>query len=541
MVRSVRTALSVGLSGISDWLERRPWMAALILVGMYIPCALESSRSTPLSHDELFTMYLSGAPTVRALWADVRSFDLNPPLSYLLTRLTGHLDGSGALGLRLPEILGFLMFLLGVFRFVRVRMGAAYGLFTGVLLMGSVLWELATLARPYALMLGFLALALVGWQVAGGEPVKGIPRRRLGVCLLGLGVCGMVFSHLFAVLSVAALAGAELWRGWSRKRTDCSVLGALVVPLLALPAYLPMLHAHGRSIFPPAFQPDGTAVFEFYTGSVDRELISLLLTALLVLVLLGPAHLRGGRGAGWFFTGAEWCGVILLMASPLVLIAELLATHGAFFARYGAPASVGVALLTAALLGRWTLWQGRPDGRAALLGGVVVLLTSGLASSWTMAFADGTVWPTRAHSEPAMQICQACLRTAALDPAVPLVDASGLTFVQMTHYESDRTMRRVFYLTDAAASEQYAHANIFERMGELVEHFHLRGQVKRYPEFLREHPRFFVFGRYSYPEDWLLRKLVADGAEVRMLGSVSDSYRDTELYEVRMGVANRLR
>ena len=539
---AVRTQISAGLQRLVARVERQPWIAVALLIALYVPCELEASRQTPLTHDELFTAYISGAPTLRRLWADLRGFDLNPPLSYLLTRLTAPLDGRGALGLRLPEMAGFLVFLLAIFRFVRLRLGALFGLYTAILLMGSLLGELATLARPYALLLGFLGLALVGWQIAVQEasaPDRTTGRRRAqGVGLLALAVCGMLASHLFALLSVGALVGAELWRARARRRLDRPVLLALLLPLLALPVYLPMMRSHGVALFPQAFQPDGVAVFDFYTGSVERELIALCLTALLVLLLLGPAHLRSGRDAaepGWFFTGPEWCAVILLLGSPLLLIAELALTHGAFFARYGYSASLGVALLTAALLARWTLWAGRPDGRAALLGSVVVLLMSGLAVSWPMAFLDGSVWPTRAHSEPAMQLCQVCIRTAALDPGLPLVDASGLAFVQMTHYESDATMRRVFYLTDTEASTQYAHANIFERMGEVVAHFHLRGQVEAYPSFTREHPHFFVFGRYSYPEDWLLRKLVADGADVRMLGLISDSYRDTELYEVRTG------
>ena len=51
---------------------------------------------------------------------------------------------------------------------------------------------------------------------------------------------------------------------------------------------VPMLRNHGSAIYPQAFQPTGETIFEFYIGLVERELIALLLTGLLVLLILGP-------------------------------------------------------------------------------------------------------------------------------------------------------------------------------------------------------------------------------------------------------------
>jgi hypothetical protein len=190
--------------------------------------------------------------------------------------------------------------------------------------------------------------------------------------------------------------------------------------------------------------------------------------------------------------------------------------------------------LSSALLGRWTMDGRRPDGRAALVGAGILLLMSGLWRAIPLQLRAGNFIPTIANSEPPLKPCQACLETAAIDVSIPLVDASGLTFLEMNHQETPATLARVYYLTDEAASTRYAHANIFEPMPQLVTDFNLRGHAVEYDDFVRQHPHFFVLGRYDYPEDWLLRKLTAEKANIRVVGHVEDGYRDTELYEVTM-------
>jgi hypothetical protein len=78
----------------------------------------------------------------------------------------------------------------------------------------------------------------------------------------------------------------------------------------------------------------------------------------------------------------------------------------------------------------------------------------------------------------------------------------------------------------------WTHATIFEGLPEEAAYFHLRGHVQSYKSFREQNRHFFVFGRYDYPEDWLLRKLTADGATIRVVGRVADTYKDREVYEV---------
>lgn len=68
------------------------------------------------------------------------------------------------------------------------------------------------------------------------------------------------------------------------------------------------------------------------------------------------------------------------------------------------------------------------------------------------------------------------------------------------------------------------------------EAFALRANVEQYSIFVRQYPTFLVFGTYDYPEDWLLRKLQADGAHLCLLRTLNDSqFKDRQLWQVAFG------
>ncbi len=527
---------------MGDFLERNSWIVLAVLIVLYLSGCFDASRSKPLWHDELFTYYIAQAPTLSQMWIQIRTLDLNPPLLYGLTRLAFHLFGSNTLAARLPEMAGFLVGLLCLFRFVRVRIGVLFAAFAVSLVLASDVFSLAVEARPYGLLLGSLGLAMVAWQAVAPSPdLPANPppwplARPIGVAVLFLSVLAMMLSHVLALLPVAALIFAELWRTRGRK-LDLPVTLALVLPLAAMVFFLPSVRTHGAAIYPPSFQVDISEIFEFYIGSIYMQIGALLATAFAVLVLLGPAHLRGGpqrSPPASLFTGSEWVLIAGLLLCPLALLLKFMVSHAAFFDRYGAMEGFGVAILVSVLLCRWTMDHGVPDNRPALFGTVIALAISGLLGTIPKQWHEGDLLPTFANSEPHPKPCGACIRAAAIDPTLPLVDTSGLTFVEMNHNEPTATLDRLFYLTDTEASTQYAHASIFETMPNVVRAFHLAGHAEPYRDFISAHPHFFVLGQHDYPEDWLLRKLEADGADIRLRGLTNDSYHDTEFYEVEI-------
>jgi hypothetical protein len=387
-------------------------------------------------------------------------------------------------------------------------------------------------------MLAFLGLALVAWQKAVSPRIASLNwKHHPSVILLFFAVLGMLLSHIFAVFAVASLILGELARTRLQHKPSLPVALAILLPLLAVLSYIPMLRNHAAAIYPEAFQPTWETIQTFYFTSIDAELLALCLTALTVLLILGvtqPRAILSNPAPRWFFTSPEWVLLAGLFFAPLILLIRLMLTHGAFFSRYGAVETIAVVLLATALLARWTNHNGDLNPSAALLGVIIVLSTSGMLSAIPHEIAHHNLLPTIANSEPQREDCEVCGNVAAIDPTLPLVDASGLTFVEMNHRESPATLAHIFYLTDHAASAGFAHANIFEHMAQVARAFHFAGHVQPYESFVAQHPHFFVFGTYEYPEDWLLRKLTADHADIRVLDPVDDSYVNREVYEVRI-------
>jgi hypothetical protein len=121
---------------------------------------------------------------------------------------------------------------------------------------------------------------------------------------------------------------------------------------------------------------------------------------------------------------------------------------------------------------------------------------------------------------------------------LPLVINSGIVFVEMNNHESLQLLDRAYYLTGGPVALHYTNANIFEGMADEIGAFHLHGHAAPYAVFVRQHPHFYLLaGDHDYPEDWLLRKLHDDGAQMRLLGNIDNSYRDHDLYDVTFPTA----
>ncbi len=520
MQRAARRALT----RITRVIERHPSVAFLFFAAVYISAVLAKSRSKPLWHDEIFTYYIADTPNLATTLQRGR-IDLNPPLSYLLTHLSFKLFHASTLTCRLPEVVAFFLAMLFLFAFVKQRMGVLYGLLAAALLFLSPAGELAIEARPYAILLSSICLSILAWQKArqtGSERV-------LGLCLLVLGAAGMLLSHVFGLLAWAALAAGELARIIERKKIDWKPVLAWTLPLLSVLTYAPLFRNPSIVAFPPAFQPTLRLTAIFYIFQMDRQLAVLLLTGIAAFIVLGRTTFRG-RGA-WFLTRPEWVATLSLIVAPCALLAYLHHSHGAFFPRYGVMASVGMSILFAAAIGWWS----RHDLRVALMASVIALLISGnlLAAVRGLPLLLQLLHLAQA-TEPIIQPCQVCALTASIDPNIPLVDASGITFTEMNFRESPATLNRIFYLTDPEASLKYAHATIFEGMPTEAAVFSLKARTTTYSDFIQQHRHFFVFGDIDYPEDWLLLKLKADGADVRMVGSVKEQYKDHQVYEVTL-------
>jgi hypothetical protein len=143
---------------------------------------------------------------------------------------------------------------------------------------------------------------------------------------------------------------------------------------------------------------------------------------------------------------------------------------------------------------------------------------------------------------PAVSLIEAqarwrAVRHTAIDevhPELPFVVNAATTFLALDHHENAAFLDRVYYLVDEPSALRYAHTNLFEGIAGLKPYFPLRAHIESYADFAARHPRFLVFGESDQPDQWLLRKLAAEGAHIEKIGEFETPYEDSRLQEVTL-------
>lgn len=503
-------------------IDHRPAALFIFFLCDFFLGVVKTERIKPLWHDELYTFYISQAHSLRTMMTWIRTIDLNPPMYYLAARLTFHFLHPSPFSVRLPAMAGYLTATLCLYQFVRRRLSPLYGMLGGLVLLGSYFAPYSFEARPYALMLGFLGLVALGWQRAIEEPRY---RRTLALCLIVIGGTGLLLSHVLASVAYAALLLTEFIRTSLRRRIDWVLWVCLLVPLSACVTYLQPVAHHASGAFPPDFQASVYQLFDAY-GDLWVGIAAMLCAGMILVVLLeaGAPAQRPTTSSG--FSAPELLLAVGLCCVPLVVVLVFMHSHSAYFPRYGIASAFGAGILVPWVIARWTA----TSCRAALACSLFFLF--GIVTPATIARHLQALFPISAPTGARTGISTTPF--SDVDPNLPFVDASGLTFLEMNSRENPAFLSRVYYLTDARAAVHYANATIFEGMPNLVGKFPIQGHVEPYPDFIRKHRQFLVFGTYNYPEDWLLRKLLADGATLKFIGDYPSTYKDDHLYEVTM-------
>jgi hypothetical protein len=506
------------------WLEARPaWLAALMLLAS-VRLMANRAFDRPMWHDELFTFYIAQADSFRKMFLQTQTVDLNPPLYYMAVRFVFHFMHPSNFSVRLPAAIAFLMTGVFLFVFVGRRLGPIYGASAGLILFGSVYYKFAFEARPYAFVLCFLALTMVGWQRATDSQQTG----RIGaLAIVVLGGSGLLLSHVLALVAYCGFFLAELVRFQIRRKPDWPTWLALTLPLSCVWFFIPLVRNHGTGVFPDKFQASPDRLLFAY-NEVWTDLAPLVAIAAIAIVLLGVQRSdpRSADRKWSSFSLPEGVLAAYLVLVPVFITLVFTRSHSAYFPRYGAASIIGMAVLLSWFFAYWT----KMNRLAGLTCFLVFLLGLYSPSVFLRLLSRFTSQPGAAAGfaltgESPLQLSQ-------VQPELPLVDAGGLTFLEMDHQANDTFVRRLYYLTDTPSAIQYAHATIFEGFEELKHQFPIRANVEPYTQFIQQHRTFLVYGTFDFPEDWLLRKLLADGAELKYLGKFNEGYRDEDLYEV---------
>ncbi len=482
------------------------------LLGLFVlAVSLMESSYRAVWHDEIFTESIARLERVDDVWwALARGTDLNPPLYYLAVRCADNLLGKTPLALRLPSALGYLLLSVCLYRFVARWYPVPYAWLAMLLpLITQASWYSCE-GRPYGLLLGFSALALICWQ----DATDGV-RRSLALAGLMLSLAAAVSTHYYAVLIIVPLAAGEGVRTWTRKRVDIAIWAAFLLGLLPLLAYMPLM-AEGR-IYAPTFwsKPSWREALRSYS-TLFPESAPILMALLFLTVVANPIWWpafaeESPAGNRAVFPLHDLAAAVAFAAMPVFAVALAIIGKLGYAPRYAITTVIGVSLLVAVTAHR--LARGRTAPAIVLAIALIVWYTHEHYDVIEIALARASLPSASARQYPRIfdRVGDADLPVAVASARLYLESINGLPA------KSDP--RLVFVSGEANTATRSLRA--LSRLRPL--------NVVTYASFLAAHRRFLLYTIDASREDiWLTIRLLVDGAKVTIKAQ-NESFR---LYEV---------
>jgi hypothetical protein len=478
----------------------RSWAVAAVVsafICLYLGATLLRAHEKLFWYDEIFTVVLcrlSPGPLWKAL---VRGADQNPPLFYLITQASEHAFGTNEVGVRIPEILGFLVFSLCLFRFVRRIAGFTGGFVAMALPMLTGAYYYAYEARPHALVMGFAGLCLVCWQNADDSAHKA----SIWLGLFGASLFGALMMHCYAVVLAAPFAITEILGTVRDRRLRVHRWAAIFIPgLAACGVYIPMFLAYRQIVtpgflhqFPPTLREFAT----FYTFLLTR--CSAILLAFIVCAAVG-LFAGAPAPAGCSSGSVEREAVVLslgFLALPLFGIALSKVIHGPFFARYFLSAIAGIAILLGVAVRRLLHLRWRIVFAAIVAFALVAPTVRLLRDRFLWHMGESIIEPSSAFplvTKPPAPMISNALLDRAVPGSDPIAIAHGLEYVPIDYYRPD-LRPRLYPITDNCQTDDlcrlYARLQKWGRFP--------GNSYENQRDFIAEHPRFWLYGDSAVP------------------------------------------
>jgi uncharacterized membrane protein len=486
---------------LSNAVERNPgWVLAGISLIYFAVTGLLAVRRI-LWYDELSTYHVAILPDFSHVWGVLAGgSDLNPPLYFIITRAFVALFGAAAAVLRLPSMIGFWIMTVCLYLFVARRTSPLFGFVAMCFALVTVAYDYAYEARPYGVMLGFVGLALVFWQMAAdGE------HRKIAVPFLFLSLAGAVGNHYYAVLVLGAFAVAELVRSVRTKRVDYAVLAALAASLSPLLLSVPQMQSAGEFKAAHWARPRWSSFAETYIWMLEPSLLSvaaLLFAATLLSVLVG-ARPRGRDPHPALAPRTEDFAVALgFLAIPVMGVVLGMLITGVFTPRYVISCVIGFSIIAA-----FCAFHLSAGSRTAGLLLLLVLMGSFVADN---VYAEAR---RLGRERQRLALIDEFLGAHA-DLPLPLVLSDPLLHFQLPHYARSATTRNAIYLADPARAIRFIGHDSADRSTLKFDYIPLN--VANYDSFVAQHPEFLVHWHDSATA-WTPAALVADGLKLELV------------------------
>ena len=497
---------------------------AVVFVCLTAGLSLAWSHAKLMSQDEMYEFQTDSVGSVAELVHVQRTWPISlDPLAYHLLAHAGMKGfGVGAFGLRLPALVGFLGMQVCLFFFVREMAGERAGcLAAGFPALAAALFY-STEGRPYGLMLGLYAAALLCWQ---GAVKQGIGSREQGVeirrmwWLVGLAVAlaATINAHYFGVLLLVPVCAAEGYRTLERRRVDWPMWTAIGLGMAGFAGTAPFLKGAGE--FKKNYYNGGTVGMHDITRAyrtifVDYTKMGMAAQHLWMagLVVFAVGLVWGCRWASRRgevrVLGAEW--VLLGVLAGLPFFGYLMArfvTHS-IEVRYVLGALVGISAMFGVAKGPWL----RRDGVFAI---ALVAMGLGIVGAGAVRIqAEQRKTAEKMASLVLPDGVRAALAASA-DGRLYVQDMGA--FEEDRYYEPDAEVRARMTLVYSAAEEM--RWNRHDTMALTATHMeHFAGVPVVSYEALRATPGEHVFVLFHTGWDWTDEAFREDGAKVRGVG-----------------------
>jgi len=494
-------------------------VAPFLLLILTAAASLWWSHNQLLWFDEILVQWTDTVPTATQVAAIQVHYPLSlDPVGYHeIEHAALKWFGSGAIGLRLSALIGFLVMQICLFIFARRIAGNIAGIIALAFPVFTGAFFYASNARPYGLILGFSAIAMVSWQAAITPH-----RNRMGsLFLLAISLVFAISVHYYGFLIVGALFAAEMTRTIVNRRADLPVWASLFAGACGVIFVLPTLKS-AREFLPHLWDRQGATFAHVWRTyfitvphfAVDHEsprwMMGLVVLGFLALLALCLLDVRA-----WFrhemlpITAL----VATLMALPIMGFVSALLTH-ALEPRYLIITVLGVSCFIAISLARWI-----PDRATAAVTAIlaIAVVLTGLAHARRDRKSSDELL--------ASLTVPAAIRNALLaSPSNRLYTANAFLFSQMIEYEPDPDVRSRLTLVYSEPEEvRFAHMDTFTLTALHMNHF-TSFSTESY-ESLAAHPGPYLYLLRPIPDpppgsfgsDWITSPAMLAGAAMQPL------------------------
>lgn len=467
-------------------------------------------------YDELLTYYVARLPAFHAVWqAILAGADLNPPLFYVIQRITARIFGDGPVGLRIPEILGFWVFCICMFRFMAKERGLLAGWAAMCLPVFSGAYYYAYDARAYAIVLGFCGLALIAWQNLDENRNR---TRWLAAFSFSLACAGLV--HSLALLIAIPFALAELVLSIRARRIYWQFWIALGIPaIFTIISALPLLEGlrslvHGdKVLYVGDYRPSFASLGHSYEQLLSPCIVFLLSALALVAVPHRGMSSRADTDARAEvrFRSSRLLLVLGFVLLPAIGLVFMKVAGSRFILRYFLSAIAGVSLAFGYAIARCR--------RTWLAASLVIALTLAMAgdfanvlryrsAAWN-AFPLQTgvsVTPNSSSGEP-MAIHP--LIASIQEESRPIATPAQMDFLYFVRY-APALVPRLYSVSIRTADLSYQENRAVREAGLTT-----YNQEQTFDEFLPAHTSFYLYGEpFAYTQ---LAYVLSRGGELKSL------------------------